>query len=48
VIVVSDTSPLSALISIGKTEMLRSLFGEVLIPPAVDAELSFLRKAVVL
>ncbi|HUI08181.1 MAG TPA: DUF3368 domain-containing protein [Verrucomicrobiae bacterium] len=38
-IVVSDTSPLSALISIGKTEILRSLFGEVLVPPAVDAEL---------
>jgi len=39
VIVVSDTSPLTALISIGKTEMLRSLFGEVLIPPAVESEL---------
>jgi uncharacterized protein len=39
VIVVSDTSPLTALISIGRTEVLRSLFGEVLIPPAVEIEL---------
>ncbi|MCG3148309.1 MAG: hypothetical protein PCFJNLEI_01752 [Verrucomicrobiae bacterium] len=38
-IVVSDTSPLSALISIGQAGLLRSLFGEVLIPVAVEAEL---------
>lgn len=38
-IVVSDTSPLTALISIGRTEVLQSLFGEVLIPPAVEIEL---------
>jgi len=45
VIVVSDTSPLTALISIGKAEVLRSLFGEVLIPPAVYAELRRFHKS---
>jgi len=39
VIVVSDTSPLSALITIERSELLQSLFRKVLIPPAVGAEL---------
>jgi predicted nucleic acid-binding protein len=39
VIVVSDTSPLTSLIAIGRTEILRRLFGEILVPPAVETEL---------
>lgn len=39
-IVVSDTSPLNVLVRIGHVEVLGSLFGVVLIPPAVAAELS--------
>lgn len=38
-IVVSDTSPLSYLHQIGRLELLRQLYGTVLIPPAVDHEL---------
>jgi predicted nucleic acid-binding protein len=38
-IVVSDTSPLTALLQIGKAEILTQLFSEVLIPPAVHSEL---------
>lgn len=38
-IVVSDTSPLRGLQALGKTEVLRALYGEVLIPPAVHREL---------
>lgn len=38
-IVVSDTSPLTALLKIGRADLLRLLFGEVIIPPAVHAEL---------
>lgn len=38
-IVVADTSPLVALVNIGHVEILPRLFGEVLIPPAVLAEL---------
>lgn len=38
-IVVSDTSPLTALITIGEGELLKNLFGEVIIPDAVEAEL---------
>ena len=34
-IVVSDTSPLSYLRQIGRLELLKQLFGEVVIPPAV-------------
>lgn len=37
-IVVSDTSPLTALLQIGKADLLPSLFGEVFIPPAVHDE----------
>ncbi len=38
-IVVSDTSPLSNLLIIGRLGLLRSIFGRVLIPTAVAAEL---------
>ncbi|PSQ77173.1 MAG: DUF3368 domain-containing protein [Bacteroidetes bacterium QH_6_63_17] len=37
--VVSDTSPLSYLILIGEVEVLHVLYGEILIPPAVEKEL---------
>ena len=37
-IVVSDTSPLNYLEQIDRLGLLRSLFGEVLIPPSVDRE----------
>jgi predicted nucleic acid-binding protein len=38
-IVVSDTSPITALLQIGRCGLLQRLFGEVLIPRAVDQEL---------
>ena len=38
-IVVSDTSPLTALLTIGQADLLVRLFGEVIIPEAVEAEL---------
>jgi len=38
-IVVSDTSPMTSLLQTGHGEFLPILFGEVLIPPAVQAEL---------
>ena len=38
-IVVSDTSPLTALLKIGRAHLLSDLFGRVIIPPAVQAEL---------
>lgn len=38
-IVVSDTSCISNLLSIGQETLLPRLFGEVLIPPAVEHEL---------
>ena len=38
-LVVSDTSPLTAVLKIGRADILRELFTEVLIPPAVEAEL---------
>lgn len=38
-VVVSDTSPITALLTIGQLELLRQLFGEVVIPPAVRVEL---------
>src|SRR6266404_5699522 len=41
-IVVSDTSPLSNLLIIGRLGLLRSIFGSVLIPAAVAAELHFI------
>jgi uncharacterized protein len=38
-IVVSDTSCISNLLTIGHAELLTQLFGKVIIPPAVDREL---------
>ena len=38
-IVVSDTSPLTALLHIGRAELLRQIFERVIIPPAVHSEL---------
>ena len=38
-IVVSDTSPITALLAVEKAELLKQLFGEVVIPNAVEAEL---------
>lgn len=38
-IVVSDTSPIRALAHLGYLNLLRELFGEVLVPPAVVSEL---------
>ena len=38
-IVVSDTSPLTALLTVGKAELFVRLFGEVLIPEEVQREL---------
>src|SRR6266550_3355605 len=38
-IVVSDTSPLTALLTVGQSEILPRLFGEVVIPKAVETEL---------
>ena len=38
-IVVSDTSPITALLSIGHIDLLHSLYGQVTIPPAVNTEL---------
>jgi predicted nucleic acid-binding protein len=37
--VVSDTSPIRALAHLGRVELLRDLFGAVLVPPAVAEEL---------
>ena len=38
-IVVSDTSPLTALLTVGEAELLPKLFHEVIIPEAVRGEL---------
>lgn len=38
-IVVSDTSPLTGLLTIGEADILPKLFGEVVIPKAVEVEL---------
>ncbi len=38
-VILSDTSPVSALFRLGKLDLLRDLYGVVLIPPAVFAEL---------
>jgi predicted nucleic acid-binding protein len=45
-LVVSDTSPLSNLALIGRLDLLREQFSEVLMPPAVSHELSALRDLV--
>jgi uncharacterized protein len=39
-LVVSDTSPISSLMQIGRADLLRDLFNDVCIPPAVSAELT--------
>jgi predicted nucleic acid-binding protein len=39
-IVVSDTSPITTLLQIGRVDLLHELYGEVLIPEAVRDELS--------
>lgn len=39
-IVVSNTSPLRYLISVGQSELLQNIFGKVLIPRAVELELT--------
>jgi predicted nucleic acid-binding protein len=38
-IVVSDTSPITALLAAKEADLLKRLFGEVVIPKAVEAEL---------
>lgn len=38
-IVVSDTSPVTALLIVGQADLLRQIFGEVVIPEAVESEL---------
>jgi predicted nucleic acid-binding protein len=38
-LVVADSSPLIVLIQIGQIDVLPALFGEVVIPPEVSAEL---------
>ena len=38
--VVSDTTAITSLLKIGEAELLRTLFEEVVIPQAVQAELS--------
>jgi predicted nucleic acid-binding protein len=43
--VVSDTSPLSNLAIIGRLDLLRQRYGEVLIPPIVAQELAALSHA---
>lgn len=42
-IVVSDTLPVSNLILIGRLELLRTLFNELLVPPAVHNEVLALK-----
>ena len=39
-IVVSDTSPILNLAAVGKLHLLRDLYAEIVVPPAVQAELS--------
>ena len=38
-LVVSDTSPLTALLNVGRADLLQQLFSEIFIPPAVEHEL---------
>jgi predicted nucleic acid-binding protein len=44
VIVVSDTSPVSNLLVIGRLDLLRAVYPAVLVPPAVHAEILALRR----
>jgi predicted nucleic acid-binding protein len=39
-IVVSDTSPILNLSAVGKLDLLRDLYGEIVVPPSVQGELS--------
>lgn len=43
-IIVSDTSPVSNLILIRQLDILRKLFYEIIVPPAVDAEVRALKQ----
>ncbi|CAN5263939.1 hypothetical protein BH10ACI1_BH10ACI1_25900 [soil metagenome] len=43
-IIVSDTSPVSNLILIERLDILHKLFDEIIIPPAVDAEIRALKQ----
>lgn len=43
-IIVSDTSPVSNLILIERLDILQKLFNEIIIPPAVDAEIRALEQ----
>ena len=38
-VVISDTSPLTALLLVRREDILRAIFDRVLIPPAVEREL---------
>jgi len=38
-VIVSNTTPLSCLLKIGKADLLQALYGAVAIPPEVAAEL---------
>lgn len=38
-IVISDASPITSLLQVGQCDLLESIFGDDLIPPAVDLEL---------
>jgi len=38
-IIVSDTSPITALLAVREADLLTKIFGEVLVPPAVHSEL---------
>ncbi|MGB3589176.1 MAG: DUF3368 domain-containing protein [Tunicatimonas sp.] len=42
IIVVSDTSPISNLIQVGRLQLLQSLFGHLIVPPYVDKEIQAL------
>lgn len=42
-LVISDTSPISNLLLVKQLELLQSLFGEVVVPPVVDAEVRRLK-----
>lgn len=44
-LVIADSSPIIALISTGHIELLPTLFGEVIIPPEVSAELRAFRRS---
>jgi predicted nucleic acid-binding protein len=38
-LVIADSSPIIALISLGRVDILPRLFGQIVVPPAVAAEL---------